>query len=217
MKAPTNGKSSPLVVGVTGGIASGKSTVLEELRRLGAEVFSADEIAREIVQPGEPAYQPVVEAFGPEIVDEEGRIDRGALGALVFHDETARQRLEALMHPIILHRLRTDLEAFRNQPPNDPPVAAAEIPLLYEVGAQSMVDTVLVVTVEQEQQFQRLKERTGWPEEQIWAAIQSQLPLSQKRERADWVLSTDGTLEETRAQVRAFWEKITKTFKLASG
>ena len=208
---PSGRRTRPLVIGVTGGIATGKSTVLEELRRLGAVVFSADEIARRIAEPDGPAFAPVVEAFGTGILGGDGRIDRAALAARVFADPDARRRLESLMHPIILSQLKNDIEAFRHHPPNDPPVAAAEIPLLYEVGAQSLVDTVLVVSAEPERQSARLKLRTRWPDDQIRAAIGSQIPLPRKRALADRVITTDGDLDDTLAQTRAFWETITST------
>jgi dephospho-CoA kinase len=196
-------------VGVTGGIASGKSTVLAELGRLGAVTFSADAIARRIVEPGGPAYGPVRDAFGPSVLDVEGRIDRAALAARIFGDPESRKLLEALMHPIILKELGDEIAAFRAHPSNDPPVAAAEIPLLYEAGAESMVDVVLAVSAEPERQIARLKQRTPWPDSQIRAALDSQIPLSEKRARADAVVTTDGDLSDTLAQTRAFWDRIT--------
>ena len=202
------GKRKPLVVGITGGIATGKSTVVGELKRLGAVVFDADAIARRIVEPDGPAYGPVVEAFGPGVRDAEGRIDRNAMAARVFSDPEEKRRLESLLHPIILNELGGEIAAFRASPPNDPPVAAIEIPLLFEVGAQSMVDTVLVVSAEPEQQYSRLKQRTSWPDPRIWAAIHSQMPLAEKRARADDVISTDGDLSDTLRQTRDYWDKI---------
>ena len=213
MRDERSRRQAPLVIGVTGGIGSGKSTVVEELGRLGAVTYSADAIAREILQPDGPAYQPVVDAFGPEIVRPDGRIDRVTLGERVFRNPDERRRLDALTHPIILGRLRDEIDAFRRYPPNDPPVAAAEIPLLFEAGAESLVDCVLVVALEQDRQFARLKQRSSWPDARIRAAMASQMPLPQKIARADHVISTDGDLPETLAQTRAFWEQITEAFK----
>jgi dephospho-CoA kinase len=201
------------VVGVTGGIASGKSVIVRELARLGAVTFSADAIARRILEPDGPAYRPVIEAFGPDIRDENGEVNRAALGQRIFADPDARKRLDALMHPIIMDELRREIEAFRRQPPNRPPIAVAEIPLLYEVGAEGLVDEVLVAALELRLQLARLKQRTSWPEEQALAAIHSQIPLSEKAARADWVIRTDGTLEETLSQTQAFWNHIIQPFK----
>jgi dephospho-CoA kinase len=201
------------VIGVTGGIASGKSVVVRELERLGAVTFSADEIARRIVEPDGPAYRPVVEAFGSGILDEAGRLNRAALAQRIFADSEARRTLDAIMHPIILAELRRAIEAFRLQPAHSPPIAVAEIPLLYETGAEGMVDKVLVTALEPCIQLSRLKQRNSWSEAQALAAIQSQIPLSEKAARADWVIRTDGSLEETLSQTRAFWNQITQPLK----
>jgi dephospho-CoA kinase len=198
---------------VTGGIATGKSVVLSELSRLGAVTFSADRIAREIVEPGEPAYEKIVGAFGPSVLSEDGRLNRAALAQRIFADAEERRILESITHPIIMKRLEDRIEAFRANPPNDPPVAAAEIPLLFEVGAESLVDAVLVVAVELPVQIARLKKRTGWADDQVRASIESQLPQPQKIARADWVVSTDRDLNDTLAQTRAFWHHIIQSLK----
>jgi dephospho-CoA kinase len=200
----------PLVIGVTGGIASGKSTVLEELARLGAVTVSADEIARRVTEPDGPAYPLVVEAFGKKVVGPEGRLDRSALAARIFADPNERKRLEAILHPVILDEVRRELDAFRAHPPNDPPIAAVEIPLLYEVGAEGLVDLVLVVAVEHERQIQRLKQRKSWTDAVIQDALRSQMPLAEKAARADAVIHTDGDLADTQAQTQAFWNRILK-------
>lgn len=198
----------PLVLGVTGGIATGKSTVLGMLASLGAETLSADDVSRELTRAGQPTLEAIAREFGPEVLRPDGSLDRGRLAGVVFQDPQARQRLEAILHPPILQRLRCHAERFRQDPKNKDRVLALEIPLLYEVGVEDLVDSVLVVASEHAQQLARLKQRTGWPDGQVRAALSSQLPLSLKVARADWVISTDGTLEDTQEQVRRLWEEL---------
>lgn len=197
-----------MVLGVTGGIASGKSTVLEMLRRMGAEVASADDYSRELLQPGQAPYEAVIRQFGDGILRDDGSVDRGALARRIFADPEERRRLEAILHPPILERLQQRVERFRQAPSNRDRVLALEIPLLYEVGCEGLVDRVLVVTSEQEKLFGRLKHRTRWPDGQVRAALASQLPLSHKAALADFVVSTDGTLEDTESQVAEVWRKL---------
>ena len=207
------GRPSSRVIGVTGGIASGKSTVVAELARLGAVTLSADEIARRIVEPDGPAYAAVVDAFGPEVLREDGRLDRAALAERIYADPAERRRLESLLHPIIMKEIDARIEVFRSFPPNDPPVMAVEIPLLFEVGAEGRVDGVLTVAVEQEVQFSRLKQRTHWPDTRVRNAILSQLPLPEKIRRSRWVVRTDGDVADTLKQTRALWHHITQSLK----
>jgi dephospho-CoA kinase len=195
-----------LVVGLTGGIASGKSTVLGMFQSLGAEVLSADNVAREILRPGGEAYLPVIQAFGSSFVRPDGEIDRAALAHLIFTDPQTRKRLEALTHPLILNRLADDIRSLCARPASTPIVV--EIPLLFEVNVRHLVHKVVVVAVEHKTQFARLKQRTQWLDGQVEAAISSQMPLSQKLPLADWVIWNDNPLQETCQQVRNVWEEI---------
>lgn len=197
-----------MVIGLTGGIATGKSTVLEMFRTLGAFVLSADEVARELLQPGTQVYLSFVESFGKEYLRSDGQVDRAALARRIYLDPNARRRLDSLTHPAILKRLRERIEALRASGEKRPIVV--EIPLLYEVNAQDMVDRVVVVASEHATQFARLKRRTGWPDDQVEAAILSQMPLFQKIALADWVVWSNGSLEETAQQVREIWKEITE-------
>ncbi|HEY3281513.1 MAG TPA: dephospho-CoA kinase [Armatimonadota bacterium] len=197
-----------MVLGVTGGIASGKSTVLRMLAALGAETCSADDLSRELTRPGEPTLEAIVRHFGPAMLREDGSLDRARLAGAVFADPDARRGLEAILHPPILQRLQALAERDRAAPPNMEKVLALEIPLLYEVGCEGIVDRVLVVVAEHVTQIKRLKQRTGWPDGQVQAAVASQLPLSHKAARADYLVSTDGSLQDTEEQVRRVWLEL---------
>ena len=201
----------PLVVGLTGGIATGKSTVLGIFRSLGAQVLSADEIAREVLRQHTDAYRAVVASFGPQYVRPDGELDRAALARLIFFDHTARQRLDEITHPAILSRIAEEVSKARASGARQPFVV--EVPLLFEANARDLVDKVVVVASEHGTQFARLKRRTGWPDEQVEAAIASQMPLSQKISLADWVIWNDGPLQETDQQVRKVWREMQQAAK----
>jgi len=196
-----------IVVGLTGGIASGKTTVAQQLHRLGAAIVDTDEIAREVTAPGSPALQEIIGAFGPEILTAQGTLDRKRLGSLVFSDEPARRRLEAITHPRILAEMRRRLEQLRRRP-QPPPVALAVIPLLYEVGAESEVDTVVVVSVPAAEQVRRLMAREGLSREQAQARVQAQMPVAEKERRADFVIQAWGSREETAEQAAKLWQRL---------
>ncbi len=202
-----------LVLGVTGGVATGKSTVLSLLQRLGARVFSADEIAREITQPGTPLFEQIVRVFGPSYLKPDGTLDRAKLAERIFQNPEDRRRLEALTHPEIIRRLRARIEEARNQPSSEREVIAVEIPLLFEAGLEQLVDRILVVASEQEQQIQRLKKRMDWPEEMLQKVISAQWPLEEKKARADWVIDNNGSLAEVEEQVTRLWEQVLRQRK----
>ena len=184
-------------IGITGGPATGKSTLTALLLERGAVGVSADEIAREVLTPGTPAYRRVVERFGEEVLRPDGTIDRSHLGRIVFSDERARRDLEAITHPAILDRLRARLAELRERCGPDTPIVA-EVPLLYEVGIESWFDRVVVVTAPEELQVQRLQTRDHLSREEALARIRAQMPLSDKADRADIVIVNDGKEETLR-------------------
>ena len=194
-----------LVLGLTGGIATGKSTVASMLADLGARVISADAVVHELLKHGTPVWREVVAEFGEEIVDSNGEIDRAKLGRIVFGDPEKRGRLESIIHPRVLAYLSEQAEEFRKSGQG---VLVIEIPLLAEVSAFDLVDKVLVVTAEQETQIGRLEKRSGISSEEALRRITSQMPLSKKVEYGDWVVSTDESLRSTKAQVYKVWKDI---------
>jgi len=190
-----------LLVGLTGGIASGKSAVSRQLVELGCRLVDADVLAREVVLPGEPAWRAIVEAFGQEILGPAGQLDRKRLGAVVFADPARRKALEAITHPAIHARRQAILdtwaaERFRG-------LVVLDIPLLIEVGAASHVDRLVVVYTERDVQLERLMRRDGFERPEAERRVASQMPLADKARLAHYVVDNSGTPEETRAQVRA--------------
>jgi dephospho-CoA kinase len=197
------------ILGVTGGVATGKSTVTRMLADLGAPTVSADALARDLLAPGAAATRAVLAAFPAcaDLADPAGQtVDRRALGRLVFDDPSARARLEALTHPAIIAALAEQVAAWR--PSSEAPAAAAEIPLLFEAGLTALVGTVVVVACAEAAQVARLRARLGADEAEARRLIQAQWPLSEKIARADVVITTDGDLADTRRQVGALWETL---------
>ncbi len=187
--------SSPLRIGLTGGIASGKSAVAAAFASLGVPVLDTDVIAREVVEPGQPGLARIVAEFGARVLDRDGRLDRRALRALVFADPAARRRLEAMLHPAIWAGLE------RQSATAGGPYQVFVIPLLVESGVTAAVDRVLVVDCAVETQLRRLRDREGEAAGQ--AMLAAQASREQRLAIADDVLDNEGTLQELRDKVAA--------------
>lgn len=197
------------VVGITGGIGTGKSTVAAMFESLGAARIDADDLARAAVSPGQPAYQQVVARFGQRFVRSDGTLDRSALAEVVFSDPAARRDLEGIIHPYVIQVIQERIAALRHSP-TPPPLLVIEIPLLYEAGLEWLVDKTVVVSSEQQRQQERLMTRTGMTLEQARLRILAQMPLQEKERRADYVIRTDGSLEEVRQQVCRVWDDLVR-------
>jgi dephospho-CoA kinase len=196
------GSASPfLVVGLTGGIASGKSAVSRQLVALGCRLIDADRLAREVVAPAEPAWRAIVETFGPDVVGPDGQLDRKRLGALVFADPARRKALEAITHPAITARRQALLDAWTAEGFDG--LVVLDIPLLIEVGAAGHVDRLVVVYAERDVQLERLMRRDGFERPEAERRVGSQMPLAEKVRHAHFVIDNSGTPAETEAQVRA--------------
>jgi dephospho-CoA kinase len=195
------------VVGLTGGIASGKSTVSAMFRELGAPVIDADEVARDVVEPGTPGLLEVARRF-PGVVDSTGRLDRAALGQRVFADPTERRALEAILHPRIREEVARRLDALARAGMT---VALYDAALLIENGLHRGLDGVIVVSAPEAVQRSRLAARDGLDDAAITARLAAQLPLADKRAHATWVVDNGRTRDETRVQVRKIWEEIRRS------
>lgn len=197
-------------VGLTGGIASGKSTVSAILRELGAVVIDADELAREVVEKGTPGLAAVVEEFGPGLLTADGHLDRPAMGALVFGDESARKRLEAIVHPLVFERI-VDLEAHAP----DGAVVVHDIPLLAESGRAAApdrggFDAVIVVDAPPEVQIERMVRDRSWSADDALARIAAQATPEDRRAIATYVVDNTGSLEDLRREVQKIYGEFTE-------
>jgi|YelNatPaOPRAMG01_1025707.scaffolds.fasta_scaffold21785_3 dephospho-CoA kinase len=186
-----------IVLGLTGGIGMGKSTVAELLAQRGWPVVDADVLARQVVEPGQPALEEIVRLFGREILDAQGRLRREEVARRVFADASLRRRLEAITHPRIRALWQQAVAQWRRQ---QRPGGVLVIPLLFEVGAQSEVDVVICVACTAETQRRRLLAR-GWSEREIAQRLAAQMPIEQKLARADYVIWTEGELDLTARQL----------------
>jgi dephospho-CoA kinase len=190
-----------LLVGLTGGIASGKSAVSRQLTALGCRLIDADVLAREVVAPGEPAWRGIVEEFGTDVTRPDGQLDRKRLGALVFADPARRKVLEGITHPAIHARRQAILDAWTAEGFDG--LVVLDIPLLIEVGAAAHVDRVVLVYAEPETQLARIMGRDGFDRAEAERRVASQMPLLAKVRHAHFVVDNSGEPDETAAQVRA--------------
>ncbi|WP_053367361.1 dephospho-CoA kinase [Bacillus sp. FJAT-27245] len=187
-----------LTIGLTGGIASGKSTVASMCGEMGIPVIDADVEARLAVEPGEPAYEKIVESFGPGIVLPDGGIDRKALGAVIFNDDQKRLLLNGIVHPEVRKRMAEKREG---EEKSGAAVIILDIPLLFESKLAHLADKTLVVYVDRDTQLSRLMARNSFSKEEAEARIGSQMPLSEKAAMADAVIDNNGEIEETKRQL----------------
>src|SRR5919201_4538087 len=193
------------VIGLTGGIASGKSTVAAMLRELGATVIDADEASRAVVEPGTPGLRAIVEAFGREVLDGD-RLDRWKLGAIIFADEAARRRLEAITHPLIRAWMA---ERQREAEERGEERVVLDIPLLYENGLDRGLEAVIVVYPPTEVEMERLMARNRLDRKEAARRLGTQMPIEEKKARATYVIDNSGNREQTLVQVRRVWGEIT--------
>lgn len=202
-----------LILGVTGGIASGKSLVTEIFRSLGALVVSADELAREAVLPGSETLYRLVGQFGRDILQADGSLDRKTLAERVFTNAGAREALNRITHPAIAALAEKRLQELSQQAGR---LVVYEAPLLFEAGADKRVDAVLVVRVDEPLQIERLMRRNGLTEGQARARIAAQMPQAEKVARADYVIDNSGSPEATSEQVRKIFRHLGTLLPLAA-
>lgn len=192
-------------VALTGGIATGKSHVLAQLAKLGAPTIDADKLARDVVAPGTPGLKAVVDRFGEDVLDQMGGLDRRKLGAIVFSDPVARRDLEEIIHPAVRGAIDEWYASLGEVPAG---FAVADIPLLYETARQREFDAVIVTACDTNTQLTRIMARDGISEAEARARIAAQLPMSEKIRRADYVINTDGSFDETSVQVRDVFKRL---------
>ena len=179
-----------ILVGLTGGVATGKSTVAEMFKQCGAVVIDADQLARDVVEPGKPAWREIVKTFGKTILNPDRSLNRQALGAIVFRHPAKRRAIEAIIHPrVAREQVRLTRQATRQDPQS---VVIYDVPLLFEAGIDKRVDQTIVVTADRNTQIARLKKRNGLSRPEALRRIRSQMPLANKVRRADQVVN--GTL-----------------------
>ena len=195
-----------LNVGLTGGIASGKSTVAKMFEYKDAYLIDFDALAHFAEEPDQPAWKAIVEFFGREILNEDGTINRAKLGQIVFADQKKLSRLNSIVHPAVFDLWRRRIEDIRTINPRA--IVISDIPLLIEAGMQHLFDVVILVYVSPEVQIRRLTERNQYSREEAESRLDKQIPIGEKISHADFVIDNEGPLETTRSVVNAVWEEL---------
>jgi dephospho-CoA kinase len=202
------GNDNRMVLAVTGGIATGKTTVANMLTELGAPHIDFDVLARKVVEPGTPALKKIVEYFGKQVLQEDGTLNRKKLSKIVFQDIEKRKKLESFTHPAILEEFLKQIDAIAKKDPNA--IIQVSIPLLIELNLQYMFDKILVVYASTAQQVQRLCKRDNISKEEAANILKAQVPIEEKVGYADFVVRNETDLKETRRQVEKIWQALKK-------
>lgn len=197
-----------MVIGLTGNIGSGKSTVSRRLAELGAEVIDTDRVSRDVVAAGTPGLEKIVREFGPGVLNHDGELDRARMAALVFENPEARARLEAIIHPEVIGVVSRRISEYR-ECSGSAPLLVVEVPLLIESGMHRMMDEIWVVTVDRNTQVKRVMDRSGLSGEEVVKRIKAQMPQEEKCKYAHRVIDNSGSIEETIRQVDAIWGQLT--------
>jgi len=197
------------IVGLTGGIASGKTEVADELVRLGATVIDADEVTRQVTLPGTSVYKALIEQFGRGIVDEEGRIDRLALSKIVFDDDARRKLLNSITHPEIFKTIFEEVNRYaEGLQIQDVPAVVIDAALIVDVGVSGIFDLIILVTADEDVRLSRLREKRGMSAEKGQARIASQVPDAKRLKSADLVIENNGSIEQLRSKVAEAWKEV---------
>ncbi len=187
-----------ITIGLTGGIATGKSTVAKVLHRKGVAVINSDELTHQAMVPGEPGYDRVITEFGSKVLSPDGKVNRRLLGEIVFKDRAARKKMEGIIHPIVIRGIRQELKHYSK---GGARIVLVEVPLLFEVGLMDLFDYIWVVSSSYERQLQRLMERDRLTEAEAKQRIATQMSLEEKEKRADAVIKNDNGLDLLEEQV----------------
>lgn len=195
-----------MLLGLTGGIASGKSTVSQLLVKHGALLVDADQVARDVVEPGQPALNEIVSFFGQAVLNDNGTLNRATLGEIVFSDKEKLQKLESITHPAIRARMKEMFERYKKEQPDA--IIIADIPLLYETKQTHLYEGIIVVYIPYDVQINRLMKRNGLTEEAAISRIKLQMNLEEKARLADYIIDNSGTLDETEEQIVALLQRL---------
>jgi len=197
-----------VIVGLTGGIGSGKSTVAGMFKDEGSYIIDLDILARIVVEPGKPAWEKIVRYFGPHVLHSDGSIDRSALGKVIFYEENSRKALEDFVHPMILQERDTLVEEIRDKNPSA--VVIIDVPLLFELGMKKDFDKTILVYVPRDEQIQRVMQRDGLSIEDIEKRLHAQMPIDEKRNLSDYIINAERDFGDMRKQVKKVMYKLKK-------
>ena len=200
------GKYRPLLVGLTGGIAGGKTTVANMLMALGSPAIDFDVLARQVVEPGKPAWKEIVDYFGKQVLQKDGHLDRKILSKIVFRNMEKRKRLESFTHPHIFEEFENQVTKIADKDPDS--IIQVVMPLLIESNLEYLFHRVVVVYVPEEKQIQRLVQRDRISKQEAANILRAQLPIDEKAGHADFIINNEDSVEETRRQVEDLWQTL---------
>jgi dephospho-CoA kinase len=204
-----------VIVGLTGGIGSGKSTVARMLKDEGAHVIDFDYLARRVVEPDKPAWRDIVDYFGPEILSSDGTVNRSALAEIVFSDDKRRKVLEGFTHPRIFEEKDALIRAIKKKDPCS--IAIVDVPLLFELDLRDMFDKVILAYVPRAMQIRRVLKKGALGREEVEKRLNAQIPIEEKRSLSDYVIHNEGSLKDTRDQVRKIIRELKELAKRKGG
>ncbi len=194
------------IIGLTGNIASGKTEVAKIFKELGAKIIDADKIAREVVEPGEPAWQEIAHEFGSNILNSDGSINRKKLGEIIFNDDRRREHLNRITHPRIMTKIKETIDRYKKE---NVKLVIIEAALIVERGGLlNVIDELIVVSADAETQIERIMTRDGLQRDEALSRMESQMPISEKTKHAAYIIDNSRSLGETRKQVEEIWTKI---------
>jgi len=201
-------KKKHIIIGLTGGIASGKSTVLKEFKHLGARVVDADKISREIIRPRLPAWKKIVRKFGRAILRKNNQLDRKKLGRIVFSNVSKRKILERITHPVIISEIKKQVKKFVKE--SKKAIIMIDTPLLFEAKLEKMTDKVIVVWCTKKCQIERLLKKTSLNRPEIEKRIKAQMPIDIKKKKADFLINNCYNITKLKTQTKQLWDKISR-------
>ena len=197
-----------LVIGLTGGIVSGKSTVAEMFQLLGATIIDADRIGHEVILPYKPAWHKLIKTFGKSILQKDMKIDRKKLGYIVFNNKRLLEKLNEATHPEIEKILKNKIKVFREGNHLSNKIILIDAPLIYEAGIENLMDKIILVNLKEEEQIKRLTKRNGLNREESLKRIKSQIPNKEKAKKADYIINNNLSFENTKKQVEKVWQEL---------
>jgi len=197
-----------LIVGLTGGIVGGKSTVASMLRDLGAKIVDADELGHSVMLPYRPAWKKITRLFGKDILQNNLNIDREKLGKIVFTNQTLLKKLNEITHPEIIKLIKKEINLVRNKTHNQEKILIIDAALIYEAKMDRLMDKIIVVYINEDEQIKRLIKRNNLSKEEASQRIKSQIPMKEKVKMADYVIDNSSSLDETKEQVEKIWKKL---------
>jgi len=197
-----------LIVGLTGGIVGGKSTVASMFRDLGAKIIDADILGHSVILPYKPAWKKIVKLFGEDILGNDLTIDREKLGKIVFADQALLKKLNKITHPEIIKLIKKEINLARNKTHNQEKILVIDAALIYEAKIDKIMDKIIVVYIDEDEQIKRLIKRNNLSKDEALQRVKSQIPMKEKIKMADYVIDNNDTLDKTKKQVETIWQEL---------